>query len=202
MRAKKEVIMSRFLCVIGVLVLALFLAPPSRACDPYNICAGGCDDGNPCTLDRCFAGSPICGCVHESYDWDADGVCDLLDNCTGATNPDQADSDGDGIGDVCDACQSSDHADSDGDGLEDVCDPCPNSDLRPTVVVAQCESRAPNYHHSDGCTTADRVDACHLGADSHGAFVSCVAAVTLELSRAGELAGDERGSIVRCAAGE
>ncbi|MCC6558011.1 MAG: DNRLRE domain-containing protein [Polyangiaceae bacterium] len=39
----------------------------------------------------------VCGCD----DADGDGVCDGDDNCPEAANPDQADSDGDGIGDAC-----------------------------------------------------------------------------------------------------
>ena len=34
-------------------------------------------------------------------DEDGDGVLDLLDNCWGSFNPDQADRDGDGTGDAC-----------------------------------------------------------------------------------------------------
>jgi len=36
-------------------------------------------------------------------DEDWDGVLDVVDNCVGAWNPDQADIDGDGVGDVCDS---------------------------------------------------------------------------------------------------
>ncbi|MHB8633244.1 MAG: thrombospondin type 3 repeat-containing protein [Thermoplasmatota archaeon] len=45
-------------------------------------------------------------------DRDGDGIPDKKDNCPNAYNPDQADLDGDGIGDVCDS-------DMDGDGIKD-----------------------------------------------------------------------------------
>ncbi|MEW5794844.1 MAG: SBBP repeat-containing protein [Candidatus Zixiibacteriota bacterium] len=39
-----------------------------------------------------------------SEDSDGDGELDVVDNCPTAFNPDQTDSDGDGIGDACEAC--------------------------------------------------------------------------------------------------
>ena len=42
-----------------------------------------------------------CGCGVPDTDADADGHADCKDNCPGKWNPDQADSDGDGVGDAC-----------------------------------------------------------------------------------------------------
>jgi hypothetical protein len=57
-------------------------------------------------------------------DGDSDGVLDDSDNCPSTPNPDQADLDGDNIGDACDS-------DVDGDSIENTSDNCPvvaNSD--------------------------------------------------------------------------
>jgi hypothetical protein len=51
-----------------------------------------------------------------SPDADNDGLSYLADNCQSAFNPDQTDSDGDGIGDACDPCPGSGTGDVNGDG--------------------------------------------------------------------------------------
>jgi len=105
---------------------------------------GTCSDTNTITIlirDYCD------NCV-PTDDADGDGITDNQDNCPYVYNPDQADSDGDGVGDACededpyvsdsdadgvpddqDNCPyvyNPDQADSDGDGLGDACDNCPS----------------------------------------------------------------------------
>ena len=78
------------------------------ACDEYPTCATN-DSSCP----------KFC-----SNDVDCDGIINPVDNCSYDANPDQKDSDNDGIGDVCDPCDDS--IDADNDGLGDACDACPS----------------------------------------------------------------------------
>ncbi|PKP59005.1 MAG: hypothetical protein CVT88_06395, partial [Candidatus Altiarchaeales archaeon HGW-Altiarchaeales-1] len=60
-------------------------------------------------------------------DRDNDTSCDDVDNCINLSNPNQADIDGDGLGNVCDNCLNIlnvDQKDSDKDGVGDACDNC------------------------------------------------------------------------------
>jgi hypothetical protein len=85
--------------------------------DPYKRTPGYCGcglndydgdgDGVP---DRCTDDCPndpgksrpgVCGCGVADTDADTDGVADCIDNCPGLSNPDQADANGDGVGDGC-----------------------------------------------------------------------------------------------------
>ncbi|MCK6264668.1 thrombospondin type 3 repeat-containing protein [Vibrio sp. ZSDE26] len=86
-------------------------------------------------------------------DSDGDGITDSVDNCPNVANPDQIDSDNNGIGD---ACETDTPLDSDGDGIEDALDNCPN--------VAN-----PDQTDSDNNGVGD---ACEVVADACPAFDS------------------------------
>lgn len=90
-------------------------------------------------------------CTPPPADTDADGVIDNEDNCPTDYNPDQSDSNSNGIGDACEAVGAPDadadgrpdltdncvyvwnvnQADFDGDGLGNVCDPKPQGNPPP-----------------------------------------------------------------------
>ena len=60
------------------------------------------DPCDGCPDDPAKIAAGVCGCGAADADTDADGVPDCIDNCPSTPNPDQADRDENGIGDLCD----------------------------------------------------------------------------------------------------
>jgi hypothetical protein len=140
-------------------------------------------------------------CPSEDVDSDGDGMLDLEDNCPYTFNPDQADTDGDGIGDACagDGCGTtsdgevredgscpSEDADSDGDGILDLEDNCPytfNPDQADTDgdgIGDACAIEPPDSGDLDGDGVPDGRDNCtwmtnpeQIDADADGVGDTC-----------------------------
>ncbi|MEM9453404.1 MAG: thrombospondin type 3 repeat-containing protein [Myxococcota bacterium] len=104
--------------------------------------------------------------VFETIDLDGDTVLDRDDNCVDDANPDQADADMDGIGDVCDGCPDDADNDVDGDTICGDVDNCPEVD-NPDQADADEDGQGDACQRSDD-TTGDAT----AGVDSTGAVDS------------------------------
>jgi hypothetical protein len=128
-------------------------------------------------------------------DSDGDGLCESDDNCPNDANADQADGDGDGIGDVCDPVDNTDtdgdgvidsldncpndanadQADGDGDGIGDVCDPVDNTDTDGDGVINTIDlcpgTLGGDLVNSDGCSL-DQSCPCDGSSSSGGSWNS------------------------------
>ncbi len=119
-------------------------------------------DGNDCNnnqiLDAC---EPACGLVGHlplecEYDSDGDGVPNATDNCPCLANADQADRDGDGVGDACDP-------DKDNDGICDGGGPLPAG--TPGTPVGGCQ---PGPNNVDNCPLDPNPSQADIDADGLG----------------------------------
>ncbi|HLP93072.1 MAG TPA: thrombospondin type 3 repeat-containing protein [Saprospiraceae bacterium] len=123
----------------------LYTSNPDQTDSDYDGAGDACDG---CPYDPYKLDPGQCGCYVQEYDSDGDGMMDCIDNCPYTYNPDQADTNNNGIGDVCEPgcandadndgiCDEDDNcdfdanpsqADSDCDGVGDACDVCPTGD--------------------------------------------------------------------------
>jgi len=128
-------------------------------------------------------GMPDLGMDAAVGDTDGDGVLDGADNCLAVPNPDQADTDGDGVGDACgddpdgdgvsaavDNCAdvaNPDQLDLDRDGAGNACDDDADGD---DVTTAEEAARGsdPLLADTDGDGLTDGADSCPRAADPVG----------------------------------
>ena len=142
-------------------------AAPTPVCDTTpapNVCVGcllAADCSNP-TKPECLP-NHTCGCVTNCGDTDGDGIPDTTETKIG-TNPNDADSDDDG---VMDGVEPNPSGDSDGDGSIDALDPDSDNDglFDGTELGLACTGKdtAPNSTHcvadADPATKTDPLDA-------------------------------------------
>ncbi|HEX6014187.1 MAG TPA: hypothetical protein VFY87_20795 [Geminicoccaceae bacterium] len=90
-------------------------------------------------------------------------------------------------------------SDADGDDVPDTPDRCRGSDLRPTIILGRCDSRAGNDLDVDGCTTTDRAAQIAAGAGTREQFVRRIAKLWRDLHDGHFLTRAEGKAIYRCA---
>jgi subtilisin family serine protease/chitodextrinase len=105
--------------------------------------------------------------LHPEADFDQDGIPNSQDNCPLTENPDQADSDGNGVGDVCDEVIAPD-TDFDDDGIADDIDNCPADpnndqlDQDNDGIGDVCDAPVGSDNDFDDDNILDDVDNCPL----------------------------------------
>lgn len=157
-----------------------FGGSPYNTLDSNEFClAGGYDiytqgssnsgDENICDKPDGWNDDGTTGCTY-SCDGDGDGLLYKADNCPAAYNPDQADWDSDGVGDVCD--------DSDNDGVFDSADNC-RITYNPDQADWDSDGIGDACDDSDNDGFMDDLDKCRT---VQGTFQGCPCAVQVEVT--------------------
>ncbi len=183
------------------------------SCDSEDICQGEDD-----LLDTDGDGLPDCqdSCPLDlQNDGDNDGLCESDDNCEGVANSDQADADGDSIGNVCEQDSDADRViddtdncplvanaaqlDTDGDGQGDACDADSDGDGVANGSDSCTGTPVGTPALSTGCSVAQT---CSPTATwrNHGAYVSCVTQGANALVRAGTITSAQKDALTSAAA--
>lgn len=155
--------------------------------------------------------------VGLNVDDDNDGIVNANDNCRNANNPDQLDTDGDGLGNACDddddndgvpdaadncpLVANSNQADSDGDGAGDICDTDQDND-GVNDGFDDCPYTAEgDLANADGCSIADLCPCDNAsGWKNHGAYVRCVARTSETFLDEGLISAADKDATVAAAA--
>lgn len=115
--------------------------------------------------------------IDNRPDLDEDGVPDVVDNCPAVGNLDQADGDGDGVGDACDACLNTvPGATVDGQGCPPVVpgdfDHDGDVDSTDFDLFAACIS-GPGIPYDEGCASIDLDADGDVDQSDFGIFQRC-----------------------------
>lgn len=160
---------------------------PSHECEitnQYGTCKGK-------TL--CIAGKELCqgrqpareacngmdddcnGQTDEGFpDTDGDGVANCVDNCPDVANPDQKDTNHDGVGDAC----STTNKDSDGDGDPDSTDCAPNDPTISHKAQEKCDGKDDNCNGTVDDENAKGCTVYYMDSDGDGYGVTSASATS------------------------
>jgi len=122
------------------------------------------DACDPCPTTNKASGG-VCGCGVADTNSDTDALLDCKDNCPNDANADQADCDGDGVGDACEV--SATERDNDGDGVCNGVDGCPE-DATNACLAGNDDDNDGVHNNTDNCVTTPNPQQRDCDGDGEG----------------------------------